>query len=54
MTPSQANLGVRMKCLDPTPDAPAAVAAEHMEGHFRDAAAIEDFVKSEWALAGRG
>lgn len=36
-----------MKCLDPTPEAPAAVAAEHMVGHFRDAAAIEEFVKSE-------
>ncbi|KAG2445813.1 hypothetical protein HXX76_000417 [Chlamydomonas incerta] len=47
MALAAANLGVRMKCLDPTPDAPAAVAAEHMEGHFRDAAAIEDFVKSK-------
>ncbi|KAG2451476.1 hypothetical protein HYH02_004074 [Chlamydomonas schloesseri] len=47
MALAAANLGVRMKCLDPTPDAPAAVAAEHMEGHFRDAQAIEDFVKSK-------
>jgi hypothetical protein len=38
-----------MKCLDPTPDAPAAVAAEHVQGHFRDATAVMDFVKSEWA-----
>ncbi|GLC43896.1 hypothetical protein PLESTB_000920700 [Pleodorina starrii] len=47
MALAAANLGVRLKCLDPAPDAPAAVVAEHVQGHFRDAAAIEDFVKSQ-------
>ncbi|PNH09941.1 N5-carboxyaminoimidazole ribonucleotide mutase [Tetrabaena socialis] len=47
MALAAANMGVRMKCLDPNPDAPAAVAADHVEGHFRDAAAIENFVKSK-------
>ncbi|GLI58850.1 hypothetical protein VaNZ11_000616 [Volvox africanus] len=47
MALAAANMGVRLKCLDPTPDAPAAVAAEHVQGHFRDAEAIEDFVKSK-------
>ncbi|EFJ50970.1 hypothetical protein VOLCADRAFT_88132 [Volvox carteri f. nagariensis] len=47
MALAAANLGVRLKCLDPAPEAPAAVAAEHVQGHFRDAAAIEDFVKSQ-------
>ncbi|KAG2498284.1 hypothetical protein HYH03_003545 [Edaphochlamys debaryana] len=47
MALAAANLGVRVKCLDPTPDAPASVAAQHVQGHFRDAAAIEDFVKSQ-------
>lgn len=32
-----------IKCLDPAADAPAAVAAEHSQGHFRDAAAIIAF-----------
>jgi phosphoribosylaminoimidazole carboxylase len=39
----QANLGVTVKCLDPAEDAPAAVAAQHTVGHFRDAAAIAAF-----------
>ncbi|GFR46871.1 hypothetical protein Agub_g8512 [Astrephomene gubernaculifera] len=47
MALAAANLGVRVKCLDPAPEAPAAVAAEHVRGHFRDAAAIEDFVKGQ-------
>jgi phosphoribosylaminoimidazole carboxylase len=32
-----------MKSLDPTPDAPAAVASQHTEGHFRNAEDIEAF-----------
>jgi len=32
-----------MRCLDPTEDAPAAVAAHHELGHFRDAEAIAKF-----------
>ncbi len=44
---AQGNLGVRIKCLDPAEDAPAAVAATHVKGHFRDAAAIEQFVSSQ-------
>ncbi|KXZ55857.1 hypothetical protein GPECTOR_2g1408 [Gonium pectorale] len=46
MALAAANMGVRLKCLDPTPDAPASVAADHVVGHFRDAEAIEHFVKS--------
>ena len=42
--PEQANLGVRLKCLDPTPDAPASWAAKTVEGHFRDAVAIQRFL----------
>ena len=38
------NMGVKLKCLDPADDAPAAVAATHVKGHFRDAAAIQNFV----------
>jgi len=38
------NLGVRIKCLDPTPDAPASWAAGHVLGHFRDQEAIQKFV----------
>ncbi|GAX78141.1 hypothetical protein CEUSTIGMA_g5583.t1 [Chlamydomonas eustigma] len=41
------NLGVRIKCLDPTDDAPAAVAATHVKGHFRDASAIKQFVSNQ-------
>jgi hypothetical protein len=41
--PVQANLGVEMRCLDPGDDAPAAVAAQHTQGHFRDASAVADF-----------
>lgn len=36
-----------MKCLDPTDNAPAAVAATHVKGHFRDADAISNFVRGE-------
>jgi phosphoribosylaminoimidazole carboxylase (NCAIR synthetase) len=39
----QANLGVRMKCLDPSPDAPASWVAKQVLGHFRDAEAIQNF-----------
>lgn len=39
----QANMGVTMRCLDPTADAPAAVAARQDVGHFRDADAIAKF-----------
>lgn len=35
-----------MKVLDPSDDAPAAVAAIHEVGHFRDEAAISQFAKS--------
>jgi phosphoribosylaminoimidazole carboxylase len=38
------NMGVKLKCLDPADEAPAAVAATHVKGHFRDAAAIQQFV----------
>lgn len=38
------NMGVKLKCLDPADDAPAAIAATHIKGHFRDAAAIQQFV----------
>lgn len=41
---TQGNMGVRIKCLDPTPDAPASWAAGHVVGHFRDAEAIKKFV----------
>eukprot|EP00775_Hariotina_reticulata_P011066 gene11066-11222_t len=43
MALAAANLGVTVKCLDPAEDAPAAVAAQHTVGHFRDAAAIAPF-----------
>lgn len=43
MALAAANLGVSMRCLDPTEDAPAAVAAHHELGHFRDAEAIAKF-----------
>lgn len=39
-------MGVSMRCLDPTEPAPAAVAADHVVGHFRDAAAISEFAKT--------
>ncbi|KAF5840607.1 eukaryotic-type phosphoribosylaminoimidazole carboxylase [Dunaliella salina] len=42
-----ANLGVRMKCLDPAPDAPASWIASQRQGHFRDAQAIKDFASQE-------
>eukprot|EP00983_Pelagomonas_calceolata_P100662 1158599-Pelagomonas_calceolata.AAC.10 len=43
MALAAANLGVRMKCLDPAPDAPASWIASQRLGHFRDAQAIKDF-----------
>jgi hypothetical protein len=49
----QANLGVRLKCLDPTPEAPASWAAKHVQGHFRDAQAISSFVKQVGARLAR-
>ncbi len=36
-------MGVTVRCLDPAEDAPAAVAAQHTVGHFRDPAAIQAF-----------
>jgi phosphoribosylaminoimidazole carboxylase len=42
-SPTQGNMGVRLRCLDPSEDAPAAVAADHVQGHFRDADAIAQF-----------
>lgn len=45
MALAAANLGVRFKTLDPTPDAPAAVASQHVCGHFRDADAIREFAR---------
>ena len=45
MALAAANLGVTVRCLDPTDDAPAAIIADHVVGHFRDAAAIADFAK---------
>lgn len=45
MALAAANLGVTVRCLDPTENAPAAVAAEHVLGHFRDAEAVERFAK---------
>eukprot|EP00195_Chlamydomonas_chlamydogama_P017140 CAMPEP_0202897624 /NCGR_PEP_ID=MMETSP1392-20130828/6334_1 /ASSEMBLY_ACC=CAM_ASM_000868 /TAXON_ID=225041 /ORGANISM="Chlamydomonas chlamydogama, Strain SAG 11-48b" /LENGTH=613 /DNA_ID=CAMNT_0049583309 /DNA_START=147 /DNA_END=1988 /DNA_ORIENTATION=+ len=47
MALAAANMGVRFKCLDPAEEAPAAVAATHVRGHFRDAAAIEAFVSDQ-------
>ncbi|KAI8474941.1 MAG: eukaryotic-type phosphoribosylaminoimidazole carboxylase [Monoraphidium minutum] len=43
MALAAANMGVSMRCLDPADDAPAAIAADHEVGHFRDAAAISKF-----------
>jgi hypothetical protein len=39
-------MGVSMRCLDPAEDAPAAVAARHDVGHFRDAEAISKFAST--------
>lgn len=39
-------MGVSMRCLDPTENAPASVAADHDLGHFRDADAIARFAKT--------
>lgn len=47
MALAAANLGVRLTCLDPTPDAPASWAAKCVLGHFRDADAITKFIKQE-------
>uniref|UniRef100_A0A6S8IX41 phosphoribosylaminoimidazole carboxylase n=1 Tax=Dunaliella tertiolecta TaxID=3047 RepID=A0A6S8IX41_DUNTE len=47
MALAAANLGVRMKCLDPAPDAPASWIASQRLGHFRDAQAIKDFASQE-------
>lgn len=47
MALAASNLGVSLKCLDPAESAPAAVAATHVRGHFRDAAAIQGFVSSQ-------
>lgn len=38
-------MGVQMKVLDPSDEAPAAVAAHHTQGHFRDAVAIQKFAE---------
>jgi phosphoribosylaminoimidazole carboxylase len=43
MALAAANLGVTMRCLDPTPGAPAAVAAAQTVGSFRDADAVAAF-----------
>ena len=40
-------MGVQIKCLDPSDVAPASVAARHVRGHFRDAVAIDSFVRQE-------
>ncbi|GBF89664.1 phosphoribosylaminoimidazole, chloroplastic-like [Raphidocelis subcapitata] len=45
MALAAANMGVSMRCLDPADDAPAAVAARHDVGHFRDADAIAKFAQ---------
>lgn len=39
------NLGVKVKVLDPEPNAPASIAAEQFQGSFRDPAAIREFAK---------
>lgn len=44
-TALQGNIGVRLTCLDPTPDAPASWAAKHVLGHFRDADAVKAFIQ---------
>jgi phosphoribosylaminoimidazole carboxylase len=46
MALAAANLGVTMRCLDPTPGAPAAVAARQTVGSFRDADAVAAFAAS--------
>lgn len=43
MALAAANLGVTMRCLDPTPGAPASVAAAQTVGSFRDAEAVTAF-----------
>jgi phosphoribosylaminoimidazole carboxylase len=43
MALAAANLGVTMRCLDPTPGAPAAVAARQTVGSFRDPEAVAAF-----------
>ena len=46
----KANMGVRVKFLDPTPSAPASVAAEQVTGDFRDPHAVVQFAKSSKLL----
>ncbi len=40
---SAANLGVKVKVLDPSERPPAGVAAQAVKGHFRDANSVQDF-----------
>ncbi|MEW5306172.1 MAG: hypothetical protein WDW36_008658 [Sanguina aurantia] len=47
MALAAANLGVRIKCLDPNQDAPAATVSEHVIGHFRDADDIDRFATGQ-------